>query len=359
MRSLLPLVGAFALAGSVVAFAQENSRPRYTVLPVTVKGTPGPASAVTSLPVFNGAFTFSGVTYHYQMVGTSPSTGTSTTIPAMIIPIKIVVTKGTKTFTFDPQHVLSNGKTVVNNTVASPIFDSTTTYTTPTGVDLGTTQYIDAFQRGNFWSAVQHHTGYHLLLGGPTVLTEQTFNPSASQGTTGNPFGNLTVAEVDINFFDAQVQGLLTSLNIQPNTLPIFIVYDTYLTSGGCCIGGYHSAVVNTNGSQSYSVFSYIDKAGDFAQDVSALSHEIGEWADDPGVKGSFNSVQCGILEVGDPEEGFANFGAFPFTVNGFTYNLQDLTFITYFGAPAHQSVKTQLTFQNNPFGLGVCSNGG
>ena len=39
------------------------------------------------------------------------------------------------------------------------MFDSTTTYTQG-GVDVGTTQYDDAFQRGNFWSIVQNNPNY-------------------------------------------------------------------------------------------------------------------------------------------------------------------------------------------------------
>ena len=65
---------------------------------------------------------------------------------------------------------------------------------------------------------------------------------------------------------------------INPTTFPIFETTNTYLTEGGCCIGGYHSA----NGAQTYAHFTYITFAGDFSQDVSALSHEVGEWMDDP-----------------------------------------------------------------------------
>ena len=69
--------------------------------------------------------------------------------------MKIVITNhnGTKT-TYDPSHVLSNGNTVTTNTVTSPVFDSTTTYVQG-GVNVGTTQYIDAYQRANFWGTVQ------------------------------------------------------------------------------------------------------------------------------------------------------------------------------------------------------------
>ncbi len=73
-------------------------------------------------------------------------------------------------------------------------------------------------------------------------------------------------------------------------------------------------------------------RPGIFAQDVSALSHESGEWMDDPlVVNTNGNTVACGILEVGDPEEGFSNYGAFPYTLGGSTYNLQDLVVPTLF----------------------------
>src|SRR6202790_386100 len=52
----------------------------------------------------------------------------------------------------------------------------------------------------------------------------------------------------------------------------------TFLTSGGgCCIGGYHSANGAQPSGQTYSHATYVDSPGSFSQDVSALSHEIGE----------------------------------------------------------------------------------
>jgi hypothetical protein len=41
---------------------------------------------------------------------------------------------------------------------------------------------------------------------------------------------------------------------------------------------------------------------------------------------------------------------------DGFTYHLQDLTFITYFGAPATTSLASRTTFQGTA--LSVCENG-
>jgi hypothetical protein len=289
------------------------------------------------------------------MVGTDPSaTNTATTVQAFIIPVKIVISsRGGGQQVFDPMSIPSNtgGLTAVANTVQSPIFDSTTTYVQG-GTNVGTTQYIDAYQRANFWSSVSKNTGYHLLLGGPTVLPEVTLSPSSLQGKTGTPFGE-TVAEVSINWIDKQFKSLITSLGIQPNQLPIFLTYKTYLTSGGCCIGGYHSAT----GAQSYMHFSYIDLPGAFSQDVSALSHEVGEWADDPLVTNpNGNQTACGILENGDPLENEPNFGGFPYVLHGFTYNLQDLVTLPYFGAPPSTSVNNFFTFQGQT--LSVCQNG-
>jgi len=356
LLAALVLLGCFAST----AYAQDDTqmepkpRPRFVTLPAHLH--PGIAPPAVSLPSWNGSFTYNGTNYTYNMVGTAPSTNTSTTITAYIIPVKIVITNrnGSKT-TFDPSHLLSNGNTVTTNTVNSPIFDSTTTYTQG-GVDVGTTQYIDAFQRANFWGTVRTDTNYHLLLGA-TVLAEQTLSPSKTNGKTGTPFG-FTAGEVNINWFDAQLPGIITSLGIQPNALPIFLTYDVYLTQNGCCIGGYHSSEGSVSNPQSYAEFTYVDHAGAFAQDVSALSHEVGEWADDPlTVNINGNNTPCGILEVGDPEEGFSNFGAFPYSLHGFTYNLQDLVMLPYFGAPTSTSVNGWYSFQGNS-SLFVCSNG-
>ncbi len=327
----------------------------YVVLPATPStGATANAfgiQAAASLQTWNGSFVYGGKTYTYNMVGGAPAGNSSTTIPTYVIPVKITVVKGTVTSTFDPSHVLSNNNSVTTNTVNSPIFDATTTYTT--GGVTGKTQYIDAYQRANFWGTVKTDSNYHVLLGGPTILAEQSLTVPSSYGTTGAPFGH-TVGEVDINWIDAQLQSMITKLGIQPNAFPIFLLYDVYLTQNkSCCIGGYHSAI----GAHSYAEATYIDSPGAFAQDVSALSHEVGEWLTDPLVANpNGNQTPCGILEVGDPLENNSNYGAFPYTVNGFTYNLQDLVMMPYFGAPASTSVNGYFTFHGQS--LKVCQNG-
>jgi len=317
-----------------------------------LNSAPVTGQPASSMVTWNGSFVYNGTTYNFNMIGTAPSTNSTTVIPVVIIPVKIVVGGRRGSVTFDPASIPSNtgGLTVVQNTVQSPIFDSTTTYVQG-GVNVGTTQYEDAFQRASFWGTVSSNPNYHVILS-PTVLSEVTLKPSARDGKTGTPFGE-TVAEVNINWIDGQFQSLITSLGITPNQFPIFLTYKTYLTSGGCCIGGYHSAI----GAQSYAEFTYIDQPGLFSQDVSALSHEVGEWMDDPLIaSASGNQTPCGILEVGDPLEGEANYGGYPYVLHGFTYNLQDLATLPYFGAPASTTVNGYFTFQGKS--LTVCQNG-
>ena len=361
-KFVLRLLVAFAALAclAVSAIAQEDdvvAHPMYKV------GTPNLSAEISSppvtpLPTWNGSFTYLSTTYKYNMVGTAPSTNTSTTIKTFLVPIALKFSTGQ---TYSPATLQSNGKSAVTNTVDSPIYQ-TMDYVTPDGTDLGTTQYEDAFQRGNFNKA---GTGYHVLLAKPTVAPVITISVPANKGKVRTEFG-ITVGTADYTWFDGEMQALMTKYStiVTPNTFPVFIIYDTYLTELGgaiCCIGGYHNSFGSVAAPQAYGVFAYVGTPGIFAQDVSALSHEAGEWMDDPlVVNTSGNAVECGILEVGDPEEGFTNYGAFPYVLNGFTYNLQDLTYLEYFGAPTTTSVDGgALTFHDNPFGLGVCSNGG
>jgi len=349
-----------SMAGTAFAQDAADTMPAHARYAVLTPHLTDEATPATPLTTWNGSFVHTGTTYNYNMVGTTPSTGKSTNVPVYIIPIVLEYQSGTTTTVFNPFTKQSNGKSAVLNTVDSPIFQNMD-WKAPDGTDLGTTQYEDAFQRGNFWGQVSKAPGYHVLLGTPHVLKAQKFIVPPADGSVGNEFG-VKVGLADINWFDSTIiQPLIVKFHaIQPTTIPIFMTYNVYLTSGGCCIGGYHSSTGSSAAPQAYSQFTYIGKPGAFSQDVGALSHELGEWLDDPlVVNTNGNVVACGILEVGDPEEVYANYGDFPYTFNGFTYNLQDLTYLEYFGAPTTTSVSGEMTFHNNPFGLTFCSRGG
>lgn len=339
----LCLVGAGGAALAQPAGADtQPAKARFAVLPPKHPELQADRNGLTT---WNFGWSYQGQNFNARFVGTKPTAGAATTTPVFVIPIKIVV--GGKSFSTKTKQ--SNGKTALRDTLDSPMFKSDVDFVSA-GANLGRTQYIDAYQRGDFWRAVRGNPGWHTLLGDPTVLPEQTIDVPANQGRVGTEFG-VKVALADINFMDNQFAAIMAAHpEITSASLPIFVAYDSYFTEGGCCIGGYHSA----NGSQTYMEFNYIGTPGAFSQDVSALSHEVGEWLLDPFVN---NNSPCGILENGDPLEREANFGGFPYTGRGgMIYNLQDLVWMPYFGAPKKASLNKQFTLQGTP--LTVCQNG-
>ena len=346
-------LAALALAGllALPAYAATKPKPMFVTVPNHLRLAP--RNPTSSLTQWNGSFTdLTNRNVNYTMVGTDPTaTNTSTTVTVVLVPIKMVYGSRNGNMTFDPvAHKLSNGNTIVQSTTNSPLFNAGIDFNQG-GTDLGNTQYEDAFQRGNFWSSVSTNSSYHVLLGTPTVLAEQTIAVSNTQGRViNNPFGSGKVGTMSINSFDSRLQSMMKALTqINPGVLPIFLTYDIYLTqNGSCCIGGYHSANGTQPTGQTYSYATYVDSAGAFSQDVSALSHELGEWLDDPFVDNRVNCTDNNILEVGDPLEGEKNYGDYPYTLNGFTYNLQSLVFIGYFGAPRQTSAHSWLSFQDD-----------
>ncbi len=340
-RFSLSLISTLTLL-ACAAFAQDpgNIVPRYVTLPN--HGPVNPSAPAGSLAEWQGTL-LNGYTFH--MVGTDPSkTNTTTTITVYIIPVNVCVTSGGTKTCFDPKTKQSNGASVTTNVLNSPIFQNLD-YTID-GTNIGNTQYEDAFQRSNFWTDVMTNSDYHVILK-PVVLPEQTLNVPAGDGTLQHgQFGLAETANVDINYFDSQIlAGLPKAKQINPTNLALVLTFDTYLTEGGCCIGGYHSA----NGAQSYSEFTYTNPSGiAFSQDVSALSHELGEWLDDP-LTPTQNNSPCGILEVGDPienETGSHYYGDYTYTLNGFTYHLQDLASTKYFGQNPVTVNNNNWTFQ-------------
>jgi len=329
------LAAGLLLGGGVSAASAADTMPAHPMFMHPAATNTDARLPSGGVPTWTFKFKYKKVKYHDLFVGNPPS-GAAVTIPSFIIPLKIVLSTG-QTFTMTT--VQSNGQSALTNTVNSPIFQSNVDFV-EAGADLGKTQYIDAFQRESFWPTVLTNPSYHVLLGAPTVLPEYTLNVPKADGTTGTEFG-VSAALVSYSWLSAQIPAVIGS-------------YNTYETSGGCCIGGWHGA----NGSQTFTYFTYAGKAGAFSQDVSALSHEVAEWLDDPLITNqSTANTPCGYYEVGDPLEREANYGGYPYVVDGTTYTLQDEAQPPYFGAPAKTTLNGRMSFQGA--NLTVCQNGG
>jgi hypothetical protein len=311
--------------------------------------------ALTLAPTWVYTLTHSGKKFSETFIGTNPTGGASTTVPVYIVPIKLVTSTGVSS---DPTTVTQNGVSIIQNILNSPIFSSTIDYKQG-ATDLGTTQYEDAFQRATLWGTVSAHTGYHVLLS-TVVEPVQTITLPKADGAVATAFGASEIL-FNANYTDAKIQAMITSLKIPSNALPFFVVTGAYMTSGApttanCCIGGYHS--VSTAG-QPYGITTYITTSGAFSQNISAMSHELGEWIDDPNTNNPV-PAKCGsgaVLEVGDPLEGDANYGDHAYTVGGVTWDPQDLVLLPYFGAVKTTSVNGWSTFQGKT--IAFCSKGG
>ncbi len=330
-----------------------------------------PADSVSSLATFTYNVTSSrdGNNYTGSMVGQDPfSSGlTTTSVTTPVIPLVItfnsvatglnrhgILTRAKGKMTFNPtapDDACLSAPNDVPLTLAeqSPIFQAANFQFGPTAV--GDTQYIDAFQRANFWQVVGG-TDYHTLIN-PVVFPPVALNISSNHGVAipASLFGSCgPLGIVAIKTLDAILTGTLLPqmAGVDSSQFPVFLLYNTVMSVGlpedlnKCCVLGFHGATGSPI--QTYSPIDF-DTSGLFGpsiHDTSIMAHEVGEWMDDPfgnnptpswGHTGQVAGCQNN-LENGDPLTGTN----IPPVVgaNGFTYNLQELVFFSWFyGAPS------------------------
>jgi hypothetical protein len=302
--------------------------------------------------------------YSGVVVGRSPffHGSRTTNISTFIVPLKVKTSDG---HAFDPSVADStclSSKVPLTVFENSPLFNSAAF--TMNGVDVGTTQYSDAFERAEFWQNVSV-TGnrFHTMLSPITVLAEQTLTLTSGQGGDFTTGACENVAIIDFSTFDSFVQNTIipfvSAHGGGPTTFPIILLYNAVLadpfvtgTSDNCCILGYHNMF--SNPVQTYGVMDF-DSSGTFTgtEDISVASHEIDEWINDPlgnnatpaWTGGQVSAGSCqNNFEVGDPLSGTL----FPsVTLSSFTYHPQELAFFSWFyGAPSIGTGTTE--FSNN-----------
>jgi hypothetical protein len=281
------------------------------------------------------------ITYPFEMVGTSPFNRPATTL-IHIVPIVLKVEFGNDV-TLDPERPgCGDHVSVTRRFFTSPLFEDVRV--SSNGIAVGRTQLVDAFQRAEWWSTIGGSNKYHVRFKTADVdlIHVSVDAPAGSSVTTGVcPDKQHDIGLIDATAYDAIARKIVNKY-ATPTQLPIILTYNIFLTSGGCCILGYHSAYSRHTGEQTYSVGAYSD-AGIFGtapiEDIAAWTHEIGEWMNDPFVQtdgdnftpawghiGQVSGCQNN-LEVGDPLSGTG----FTVTFNGFTYHPQELVFWPWF----------------------------
>lgn len=303
------------------------------------------AAAAANITHWGSTISWGGHNYQFTMLGRNPAGGSSTTvIPVYVIPVKITLPDGS---VWDPAAVqVTKGVNAIGATVNSPIFANTTWMNG--SVNLGNTQYTDAFQRGSWWKYVSTTApDYHILFQ-PVVQPEVDWQVPAGYGvqTPGSANGG-NMADIDINWFDAQQQSYIASAGLPGSGIPFFLTYNTCegqsdgTTESNCFAGAYHSATgPNLN-------HPYLNAPWEgFVPDLYILSHELGETLGDPFL---FNNSPCLAdpnMETGDPVEPFA----FKVRYAGFVYHLEDLVFFDWFAGqfPAPTSVNQRYTYMGS-----------
>ena len=309
------------------------------------------AAAVSStFPQFKASVKVGTTSYPYVMAGKNPAikvTSASSTINAKLVPVVIKFSNGD---TWDPTKTDScdSGASPLIRVQKSPIFVSQPW--TWGGTSIGTGQVTDAFQRAEFWKYAQPtgiNPSYGVSLSLATLKTVTINVPIADAAIANIGCGNKLLGAVNLNWLDPYLQKTvipsLASQGVGPSTLPIFVLHNVveYIgTTSNCCVLGYHNAYTASSGRQTYALAMYDNsRAFTGSSDISALSHEVAEWQNDPytnnptpswGNIGQVSGCQKN-LEVGDPLSGTT----FTVTSGGFTYHPQELAFFSWF---YHQS---------------------
>ena len=180
--------------------------------------------------------------------------------------------------------------------------------------------------------------------------TEQARRSSCDDGYTTTDSAGAKHGHVDWTWVDPLARGLLTTY-FQPDELTIFLMYgvQTYNwknLGASHTVGGWHLSDPGPLGTMTYIVSNLTDGG-----DVATLSHELGEWLDDPFANnkvpawtGESITGCSSTLEVGDPVNGVS----FTKNLSGMTYRPQDLVFLSWFARRSPStSINQWYTFRN------------
>jgi hypothetical protein len=293
---------------------------------------------VLSVPHFTGSFPFNGQTFPFNIVGTNPQAGGIARIATQLKPVTLLF-EGYEDENGEP--IVLSPESVVMSVRNSPNFRSAQYQT-------GFTQFADAVQRAQFYSTMAQD--WHTLLDLPQILKPLIMVvPRNSAKVFRNRSTGTVYAVVDTEFFISQLNTLVQMENLRVDGLPIILTRNVMLAPEAdvkrCCVLGFHTAfdagqVKNAKMVQTLVWASWIDPGivGPGIADVTAMSHEISEWFNDPFGTNlvpawQYPNVSLGCqnnLETGDPLATMPNAG-FPVNIDGTTYHPQNQVLLPWF----------------------------
>ena len=211
----------------------------------------------------------------FNIVGTDPAKGAATTtIPTVIVPIKIVY-QTVGGVSLDGTNVVPAAKTRQHFLTAD--YSAGTT-------DLGVTQYGDAIERAQFWGLPTFLPNYHVPLGTPAIAPTVTLTvTSPSQGNLYLLRSGALLGVIAQSFLDPAIDALTASY--PANTLPIFLLDNVYESFSRAITPVLHSWLHAAQAGPAVTAKTWIYAAytepGTFVNnvmvDVLALRHEVAE----------------------------------------------------------------------------------
>src|SRR5215469_12533156 len=252
-------------------------------------GLKASATAAFSFTHYTAKVKVGSKTFTYTIVGKNPAIHASnpaSTINAEIVPLIMKFSNGD---TWDPtkKDSCDSGASALSRVQNSPIVKSTTFKFG--GTNVGNVQATNAFQRAEFWKfakpgGINPKFGVALKFKTLKPVTIKVPNQFAAEAKIS--CGNKLLGAAEINWLDNHLRKVvipsLKSQGVGPSNFPIFLLHNfvEYINNtNNCCVLGYH----NDTGGQTYGLSMYDNsKAFVGSFDISALSHEVGEWQNDP-----------------------------------------------------------------------------
>jgi hypothetical protein len=344
------------------AVAASNARNGVASVSRRAKINLSQRDAALVMPHWTGSFRSQGVVYPFTVLGQDPALGTTTVIPTVIIPYRLILPDGG---VFDASTDLIDGVTPVAGVVNSPLFQSVPWSAGST--QLGVTQFGDAAMRANFWSSIPgDRSGYHVLLAQPLVAPVQVITVPPGFGETIIDSAGTPLGVVDFGWLVNMTNNLTVALGVPPQVLAIHLMsaVEAVDLSGGTALG-FHGGVFEGSAANP-TLLPYI-QTGYFAAHsalaatrpqtigTGVLGHEIAELFNDPAADNAVPAWQdpafshlCdnSYYEVGDPLTRINS--GIQVSLNGRSYHLPDVAFLPWFsGAQRSTSVNGWYSLAN------------
>ena len=353
----LVLNAAFSAAQVPTAFNQPRFG-RGGPLPPGVEAA-AQELKVLSVPLWSSSFTTDGIRYPYVMSGLDPTPGappfggTSPQITVRLLPLSLRFLGYTDA---NGNHPVLRVDPYVGLIANSPNFVAT-------DLPNGHLQFQDAVQRAEFYGIARPTWHTNLTL---NVDRTRVLDVPAGQGYLFD-FGTNLLALVDADFWLAQLPDIIQAAHVNETQFPLIVtggtaaIYYNHDPTGasGYELGSHRRYVSRFDGTnyfiQTWGWASWIaPEAIDAGHaDVYGISHEIGEWINDPfdinptppWQRPPPDMLCQDNLETADPVQ---NFDGYEITLNGYTYHLANQALLPWFARePASFTWHNAYSFPN------------